>query len=168
MDFELRKWQETDAKNVVRYANNKKIADNLRNAFPFPYTMEDAKKYVLACMNHDESLNCFRAITIDNSAVGSIGIFVKDDIYCKSEEIGYWLGEPFWGNHIMSEAVKKLCETCFTSYDIVRIFAEPFAHNRGSRTVLENAGFTLEGICRKGAYKNGEFLDYCIYALLKE
>ena len=67
----------------------------------------------------------------------------------------------------MSEAIKQLCRTAFEQYDIVRIFAEPYAQNIGSRKALEKAGFVLEGIMKKGVYKNGNFFDYCMYALVK-
>jgi len=85
----------------------------------------------------------------------------------KNAEIAYWLGEPFWDRGIMSEAIKQLCRTAFEQYDISRIFAEPYAQNIGSRKALEKAGFVLEGIMKKGVYKNGSFFDYCMYALVK-
>jgi ribosomal-protein-alanine N-acetyltransferase len=109
-----------------------------------------------------------RAIDIDGIAVGSIGIFLKDDVYCKSAELGYWLGEPFWGKGIMTQAVKQICKMAFEKYDIVRIFAEPYADNTASRRVLEKAGFRLEGILRKSVYKKGQIMDSCIYALIKD
>ncbi len=71
------------------------------------------------------------------------------------------------GKGIMTEAVRRICREAFAAFDIVRIYAEPFAHNAGSRGVLEKAGFTLEGIMRKGVFKNGELCDYCMYSLLK-
>lgn len=39
----LRPWQTSDASSLSKYANNKKIADNLRDAFPYPYTLHDAR-----------------------------------------------------------------------------------------------------------------------------
>lgn len=167
MDFELRNWKISDAQYVQKYANNKKIADNLRNAFPHPYTLQDAENYINAVIQKDEKCQCCRAIVINGEVVGSIGLFLKDDVYCKSAEIGYWLAEPYWGRGIMSSAIKYLCEFAFKQYDIVRIYAEPFEYNTGSRKALEKAGFTLEGIKKKSIYKNGNFFNSCIYALIK-
>jgi len=99
--------------------------------------------------------------------VESIALFIKNDVYCRSAEIVYWLGEPFWSRGIMSEAIKQFCQTAFKQYNIVRIFAEPYAYNIGSRKALEKAGFVLEGIMKKGVYKDGKFFDYCMYALVK-
>ena len=54
MDFELRKWSIEDIESVARYANNEKIACNLRDAFPYPYTLNDAKSWVESCINSSE------------------------------------------------------------------------------------------------------------------
>lgn len=167
MEFVLRKWEEDDATSILRYANNKKVAATLRNVFPHPYTLEDAKAYIRACIAKRGDGQVTRAILVNGHAAGSIGVFFGTDIYEKSAELGYWLGEPFWGQGIMSEAVVRMCRYVFAKYDIERIFAEPFAGNVASRRVLEKAGFTLEGVLRNSVYKNGILQDSCIYALLR-
>lgn len=167
MSFILRKWQAEDAADVARYANNVHIACNLRNAFPFPYTQQDAKNYVESCASNDETNQLCRAIVADGSVVGSVGLFLGSDVYCKSAELGYWLAEDYWNKGIMSAAVGQLCQEAFETFNIVRIYAEPFAHNLGSRKVLENAGFSLEGIMKNGVLKNGIVFDYCMYALIR-
>ncbi len=166
MDFILRPWRIEDAETLASYANNSKIAANLRDAFPHPYTVSDAAGYINFCLGMKDEL-CF-AIEVDGKAVGSIGVFLKEDVYRKSAELGYWLAEPFWGKGIMSEAVSRICEHAFSKYDIVRIFAEPFARNLGSRRVLEKAGFELEGILKKSVFKNGVIEDSCMYAKLRD
>ncbi|WP_040197575.1 GNAT family N-acetyltransferase [Candidatus Soleaferrea massiliensis] len=167
MDFILRRWKEEDIESVARFANNPRIAENLRDAFPYPYTIQDARMYVRSCVEEDETRQCCRAIEADGKAVGSIGIFLKEDVYRRSAELGYWLAEPYWNKGIMSAAVKQLCDEAFRKYDIVRIFAEPYAHNAGSRKVLEHAGFILEGILKNSVCKYGKMFDSCIYALCK-
>lgn len=166
--FELRKWRLEDVQDVAHYANNEHIAANLRNVFPYPYTLEDAKAYVSSCVENDEERQICRAIIVDGHAVGSIGIFCGSDVYEKSGELGYWLAEEYWGQGIMTEAVKQICREAFEKFDIVRIYAEPFAYNAGSRKVLEKVGFSQEGVIRKGVCKWGKIHDYCIYGLLKE
>ena len=64
MDFILRTWHKSDIDSVAKYANNKKIADNLRNAFPWPYTYEDARGYVTSCIEAGETRQCTRAIDV--------------------------------------------------------------------------------------------------------
>jgi [ribosomal protein S5]-alanine N-acetyltransferase len=168
MEFELRKWRHEDAEDVAAVANNAKIASKLRNVFPNPYTLADAQWYVDDCVEKGDDNQITRAIVVNGKVVGSIGIFVKDDVYDKSAELGYWLGEDYWRQGIMSGAAKQLCKEAFELFSIERIFAEPFATNAGSRGVLEKAGFTYEGTMRKGVFKNGELLDYCMYSLLRD
>ena len=64
----------------------------------------------------------------------------------------------------MTDAVRRLCAEAFERLGIVRIYAEPYAYNLGSRRVLEHAGFQLEGVLRKSVFKNGQLYDSCIYA----
>lgn len=168
MDFLLREWKEFDADNIAFVADNIKIAANLRNVFPHPYSISDAEEYIAECIMNEGKEQLVRVIDIDGKAFGSIGIFKKGDVYEKSAELGYWLAEEYWGKGIMTEAVKRICREAFEKFDITRIFAEPFDYNTGSRRVLEKAGFTYEGTMRNGVYKNGRIHSYCMYSLLKE
>lgn len=127
MDFRLRHWKTEDAKAIAVEADNPRIAANLRNVFPCPYTLQDAVAYIKDCMAREGDRQITRAIEIDGRAVGSIGIFLMNDVYEKSAELGYWLSETYWGQGIMSQAVQMLCKEAFETFDIVRIFAEPYA-----------------------------------------
>ena len=167
-EFILREWEKEDAYEIAKVANNFKIAANLRNTFPCPYSLADAQWYVNDCISKRDENQITRAIEADGKAVGSIGIFIKDDVYEKSGELGYWLSEDYWRRGIMSKAARMICKEAFEKFDIVRIFAEPFERNAGSRGVLEKAGFTYEGTMRSGVFKNGEVQSYCMYSLLRE
>lgn len=168
MKFRLRDWHMSDAERLATYANNPKIAENLRNAFPHPYTLEDAKKFIENCINSNKSKQLCLAIDVNGESIGGIGVFRMDDVYCMSAELGYWLGEPFWSKGIMSNAIRQICKMAFHQFDIIRIYAEPFASNIASRKVLEKAGFQLEGILRKSVLKNGNIDDSCLYSLLRD
>lgn len=167
MIFQLEKWCDEYIDDVAYYANNINIANNLRNAFPFPYTKSNAEWYVNDCIENEGLTQCTRAIVVDNHAIGSIGVFFKNDVACKTAEIGYWLAEDYWNKGIMSKAIGKICEMVFSNYDIIRIFAEPFSYNIGSRKALENSGFLLEGILKYSVYKNNVVYDSCMYALIR-
>ncbi len=168
MEFQLRKWKKEDVESVAILANNKKIAKNLRNTFPSPYTYEDAEWFVNDCIQKGEDHQLLYAIVAKDKVIGSIGIFLKDDVYEKSGELGYWLAEEYWGNGIVSQAAKRICKEAFEKYDIVRIYAEPFEYNTGSRRALEKAGFTYEGTMRNGVYKEGQIYSYCMYSILRD
>lgn len=166
MNFKLKPWNTSYIDDVSKYANNKNIADNLRDVFPYPYTRSDAEWYINDCISKEGNNQITRAIVIDNHAVGSIGIFVQSDVYRKSAELGYWLGEDFWNKGIMTQSIKQICDMAFNQFDIVRIYAEPFEHNEGSRRVLEKSGFNLEGIFKDSVIKNDKIFNSCMYALL--
>lgn len=167
MFFTLRPWKEDDAFDLADFADNPKIAQNLRDAFCNPYTLEDARSYIKSCIENEGGTQICRAIEIDGRAAGSIGVFCGSDVYRKSAETGYWLAEDYWRKGVMSAALKQLCTEAFSRFDIVRIFAEPYADNLGSRGVLEKAGFALEDVMKNSVYKNGVFHDSCMYARLK-
>ena len=166
--MKLRNWDMPDAGALAGYANNARIAQNLRGAFPYPYTIADAEAYIDSCLAADEDSALCYAIELDGQAAGSIGLFRGSDVYLRCAELGYWLAEEYWGRGVMTDAVRQICAEGFQKWDIARIYAEPFADNLGSRRVLEKAGFTLEGTMRRGAYKNGVLRDWCMYALLRE
>ena len=168
MDFILREWRREDAADVARYADNEKIARNLRDVFPHPYALADAQGFLDICIAGDPETSLFRAIEIDGRAAGSIALCRGSDVSQKPAELGYWLAEDYWGRGIMTQAVRQLCREGFSRWDIQRIYAEPFAHNAGSRRVLEKAGFSLEGVMRRGVFKRGQVCDFCMYALLRE
>lgn len=168
MNFTLRPWREADAAAIVPHADDMLVARNLRDVFPNPYTLADGEAYVRACMEREGQDRLCRCIEVDGQAAGSIGLFLGSDVYRRSAEVGYWLGRPFWGQGIMTDAVRAMCALGFGTWDIVRIHGSPYARNAGSRRVLEKAGFQLEGVQRKSVFKNGEFLDSCIYARLRE
>ena len=67
----------------------------------------------------------------------------------------------------MTETIRQLCSIIFDTTDILRIYAEPFAYNTGSRRALEKAGFCYEGTMKNNAVKNGKALDMALYSLTR-
>jgi ribosomal-protein-alanine N-acetyltransferase len=168
MECKIREWQIEDAENLASVINNKKIQDNLRDGLPYPYTVENAKEYITSMLSADKEETYAFAITVDDKAIGSIGVFRCNNIHFRSAEMGYYIAESYWGKGIGTSAVKQTCKYIFEHTDIIRIFAEPFAYNTASCHILEKAGFQCEGILRKNALKNGVILDMKMYALIKE
>jgi len=157
-----------DAESLATALNNKKIHDNLRDGLPLPYTGKDAEEYIAAMLEADINTTYAFAITVGNEAIGSIGVFRKDNIHSQTAEMGYYIAESQWGQGLGTSAVKQVCRYIFNNTDIMRIFAEPFACNNASCRVLEKSGFVCEGILRKNAVKDGKVLDMKMYALIKE
>lgn len=165
-DISLRSWEHSDAERLAIIANNKKIYDNLRDGFPSPYSIEDAKKFISDLQQDNKQPKVF-AIEYGSIVVGSIGVFLKEDIYRKNAEIGYYLAEEYWGEGIMTKAIKAITQYIFDNFDVIRVYAEPFARNIGSRKTLEKAGFRFEAQLKNNIIKNNVVEDSCIYAVLK-
>lgn len=164
----IRPWEYSDCESLAKTLNNEKILANLRDGIPFPYTVLDAERFIDSTLNAPEGSQYSWAIQNEaGEAIGSIGIFRCANIHFRTAEMGYYIAEDYWGKGIVTAAVKEACAFVFENTDIIRIFAEPFSTNIGSRRVLEKAGFKLEGILEKNACKNGEILDMCMYALVK-
>ncbi|HWR19233.1 MAG TPA: GNAT family protein [Clostridia bacterium] len=163
----LRAWRESDAADLVHAINNKKVIDNLRDGIPYPYTLKDAETFILSRLSADKTAMFAWAITEEDRVVGSIGIFRNSNIHRLTAEMGYYLGEDYWGRGIATKAVREAVGYVFEHTDILRIYAEPFANNIASCRVLEKAGFAFEGILRKNAIKNGEILDMRLYSIVR-
>ena len=168
MNCTIREWRLEDKSDLSALLNNKNILNNLRDGLPYPYTINDAEEYITAMLSADKTKTFAFAIVVNDIVVGSIGVFRCDNIHSRTAEMGYYIGEPYWGKGFGTSAVKQICKFIFEQTDIIRIFAEPFAYNAASCRVLEKAGFQLEGILHNNAVKNGIVLDMKMYALIKK
>lgn len=168
MECVIRKWERSDKERLAELLNNRKVLDNLRDGLPYPYTPADAEEYITATLSADENKTFAFAITADGSVIGSIGVFRQENIHFRTAELGYYIGEPYWGRGCGTSAVRQVCQYVFDNSDILRIFAEPFAHNAASCRVLEKAGFRFEGTLHSNAVKNGKVLDMKLYALVRK
>lgn len=161
----IRQWKNEDLQELVAQANNINVWNNLRNYFPHPYTEEHGKAWLEKVVDALPAINM--AIEADGKLAGGIGIILNGDVYIKSAEIGYWLGEQYWGKGIATEAVRQMTEYAFYYFDIVRLYAEVFETNKASMRVLEKNGYYLEGVRRKAVFKNDVLMDDYIWVKLK-
>src|SRR5262245_50979207 len=161
----LRDWRTGDEESLVRHANNKRIWRNLRDLFPHPYTLEDALHWIRVA-NPTLPITNF-AIVVDGAAVGAIGLVLKDDVFRRSAEIGYWPGEEFWGRGIVTEAVRAVTAYAFATFDICRVYTGVFEWNPASMRVLEKAGYEFECRIKKSVTKDGETIDEFIFAIVR-
>ena len=164
----IREWKIEDKTALAENLNNMNVLNNLRDGLPYPYTEDDAEDFIRAMLSADKDKSFAFAITLNGKVIGSIGVFRQDNIHYRTAEMGYYMGEKYWGRGYMTEAVKLVCDFVFENTDIIRIFAEPFAYNSASCRVLEKAGFRFEGVLRSNAYKNGNIVDMKMYAIVKQ
>jgi RimJ/RimL family protein N-acetyltransferase len=158
----IRPWRRGDELSLVRHANDREVWLNLRDSFPHPYKMMDARRWVvrMSAAREPES----HALEVDGHAVGSIGLVRGSDVYRLSAEIGFWLAREYWGRGIMTEAVGAFTRYGFSQMGLLRIFAHVFEWNAASMRVLEKNGYVREGVLRKSAFKAGRAIDQVLYA----
>lgn len=155
----------TDSKSLSKHANNRLIWENLRDKFPFPYTEKDAIQFIQIVSNNS-SITEF-AIDINGNAVGAAGIILKDDIYRGNGEIGYWLGQEYWGKGVGTWVVGELVRIAFEELIIYRVYAEVFENNTASARVLEKNGFIKEATLKQAIIKDGVHQNVNIFSILK-
>jgi len=163
---ELRPFRPEDAPSLAHHANDVTVWRNLRDLFPHPYSLEHASGFIAHALS--QSPACHRAIAIDGQAVGSIGLKLGTDVERVSAELGYWLGAPYRGRGVLTEAIRAFTDEAFDTFSLTRIFALPFAYNLASCRALEKAGFTLEAVLRRSCIKEGRIIDQRQYARIRE
>lgn len=165
-DIVIRELTDSDLPKLAEYANNPKVAINLRDAFPHPYSFDDAVKF----KEMVDSMNpkVIFAIEYKGEYAGNISLMPCSDVYRKSAEIGYFLGEPFWNKGIMTRAVSLITEWGFKNLGIVRIHTGIFEYNKASQRVLEKCGFVPEGTFRKAISKNNQLYNEIRFAKISD
>ncbi len=147
----------SDKSELAKLANNKKIWDNLRDYFPYPYNENDADFFIKLTEQENPKQNF--GIEYNGKLCGVIGLIIQKDVYRKSAEIGYWIGEPYWGMGIATKAVELITVYGFNTLNLNRIYTGVFEYNTASMKVLEKNGFEKEGIFKMAVFKNEKFFD---------
>ncbi len=164
--IKIRPLKSSDSAELAKLANNKRIWDNLRDYIPFPYSESDAKFFINLTIK--EAPQQTFGITYKGKLSGVIGLVLQKDVYQKSAEIGYWVGEPFWGNGIATKAVELMTQYGFDKLHLNRIYTGVFEYNTASMKALEKNGYEKEGIFKNAIFKNGQVCDEHRFYKLKE
>jgi RimJ/RimL family protein N-acetyltransferase len=163
-EFCIRSYRADDLEALVRYADNPRVAANLRDRFPHPYTLDDGEEWLYAGLRQDPEVSF--ALATDEELIGTIGLKLGDDVYAHSAEVGYWLGEPYWGRGIATRALQEFSDWAFANFGLLRLHAYVFSDNPASMRVLEKAGFEREGHQRQAVVKSGRVMDQMLYGRL--
>lgn len=161
----VREFRSDDVAGLVQHANNENVARNLEDRFPHPYTRKDAEAWLAHVAELDPPTQF--AIATDKEVIGGIGFRIHEDVYRCTAELGYWLGEDYWGRGICTRAVRAFSPWIFESFPIERIESRVFETNPASGRVLEKAGFTYEGRLRRSVLKINMLMNQVVYAILR-
>jgi RimJ/RimL family protein N-acetyltransferase len=159
--IELVKYNSKLEKSLVNLQNTKNVSDWLI-VVPYPYTNKDAKWWINHCK---ESRNAQRdflfAIENDGEHIGGISLHKKFE---HSAELGYWLGEQYWGKGYMNQAINQIIDIAFKELNLIRVFAFVFEENIYSENVLIKTGFEYEGFLKKCHKKGNRIFNSKVYA----
>jgi len=142
----LRPWKETDAEYLYELAKNLNIGP--KAGWPVHTSVENSLQIIKEVLSAQYTF----AVTIkhEDKAVGSIGLMIGDKsnlgIGADEAEIGYWIGEPYWGHGYIPEAVRELNRFAFMELDISVVWCGFFDENEKSKRVNEKCGFRLHHI----------------------
>lgn len=162
----LRLFNKADAEKVTVICNNYNIY-KCTLSLPYPYTTHYALSWIEKNNENfygEEAYNF--AITDKQSGelYGFVG--VSHSKTHKNGEMGYWIGEEYWGNGYATEAVCALIEFAFEEKNFHRVFARRFSSNTSSGKVMTKAGMTYEGTQRDQVYKLNAYEDVAFYGII--
>jgi RimJ/RimL family protein N-acetyltransferase len=163
----VRQWEEADVESLSAQANDRAVWLGLRDAFPHPYSLDDARRYIATARQRSRQSSF--AIEAAGRLAGGIGYTEHPDVERIGAEVGYWLGREFWGRGIATAALRLVTEHAFrVNPELRRLWAVPYSSNPASARVLEKAGYRREGTLRQSAIKDGRVLDQWMYAILRD
>jgi ribosomal-protein-alanine N-acetyltransferase len=165
-DLLLRPLRPTDARSLAHHANDRAVWRTLRDAFPHPYSVDDAHTFIEDVASGEEGALVL-GLEVEGEVVGVCGAYPQDDVYRRSAEVGYWVGRAFQGRGLATRALGALTACAFEELDVVRLQAGVFAGNSSSARVLEKCGYLREGVLRESVEKEGVLLDSWLYAKLR-
>lgn len=159
----LRDFGSEHAGRLKTYLNNPEVMKFLTTRIPQPYKNEDAIWWI----NEGSKSGIVKAIHYQDVFVGAVGAERLQFERQHSAEVGYWLGQRYWGRGIATNALREFCSFVFTTTDIIRLQAHVYEGNIASERVLQKVGFRLEGQLEKAIFKDGVLMDARLYALVR-
>ena len=164
----LRPLEGGDAPALARLAGSREVAATTLR-IPHPYTEDDARTFLdAAAKDFRESRAVVFAICVspERELCGCVGLHISPAH--RHAELGYWIGVPFWGKGIATEAAQAVAGFGFSTLHLHRIYAHYFAGNDGSRRVLEKIGMRYEGRLRQHIVKWDQLIDIENYGILAD
>jgi RimJ/RimL family protein N-acetyltransferase len=169
-EFHLSSVWPNDKPALLEHFRAKEIYDSTLN-IPYPYSEADADRWLTRRIENTRRLGTEVTFAIrkgDGEMIGAVGADSFEPGASHRAEIGYWLARPYWGQGIMTDAVRVYVRYAFDDLKLLRLTAHVLQFNVGSARVLGKNGFKLEGQLRKHFRKDGELYDACFFGLLKE
>lgn len=160
----LRTLVEADAPVLALLANDRSVWENLRDAIPLPYGIDDALHYIHQCAKEQPPLSF--GIFCDGVLTGMVGLVPGRDVNRITGEVGYWVGTPHRGQGTATAALAEMMRYALQEFGFYKLTAGVFAGNGASVRVLQKCGFTQEAVLKGHALKNGTIMDEWRFAYI--
>lgn len=162
----LRLFEKNDAETVKELCNNINVYKTMLY-IPYPYSLNDALVWI---ENHKKNFDEDRlyefAITDKESGDVLGAISLSNNQKYKNGEMGYWIGEKYWGNGYGTEAAKAIIEFAFVEKKFHKVFARYFKSNPASGRIMEKVGMEQEGILKDQVIKDGKYEDLVYFGII--
>lgn len=136
----LRPPHEDDIPELVELANNRMVAAMLAR-MPHPYGEREARAWLALQQGRAGGASYAVTLAETGAMIGAAGLHP-----CGSGlEIGYWIGEPHWGQGFATEAAHAMVDVAFKATGIDALYASTRVVNPGSRRVIQKCGFRYLG-----------------------
>ncbi len=165
--FMLRGWRLDDAESLAANADNRNVWINLRSRFPRPYTTAAARSWISRTIGGRER-GMQLAIEVDGLAVGGISVDVVTANTPRTGEIGYWIGEAYWGRGIAGRAVATAYPVAYEKLSLDRLRAVVRSSNAASLRILERCGFQMQSRMRRSDRRPGSAVVEMVYTRDRE
>ena len=166
--LKLRKIQLSDVPSLIKYCNNKNIADQIFN-IPYPYGEEDAVfriNFVLQGFKNKERYVFAISFKESDELIGEIGLHLDENN--NSAQFGYWIGEPFWNKGIATEAIAAILKFGFEKLNLNKIYATHYPANIASGKVMIKNKMIKEAELKEHYRINNEYRSVIQYRLTKQ
>ena len=165
----LRPVREGDAEHLFALFANWEVMRWLSSP-PWPYTRDHAAEFIDARMRPDR--NFITAVIVrDDTFIGSLGAIVKPASANQRERgynLGYWLGEPYWGHGYMSEAARAFVTYVFAAIPDNAIYSGAFVGNEASLRIQHKLGFEHDGNATLSSNPNGKEMPHVSTVLTRQ
>lgn len=160
----LRALVPSDAASLQRHADDARLARNLHEGFPSPYSLADAEAWCARDANSGRHGYVW-GLVVDGEVAGCVGLIPQAGWLGCNAEIGYWVGAAHWRRGLAADAVRQVTDWAFAAHPgLTRIFAPVFSWNEASQGVVRLCGYVCEGVQKQSAIKGGKVIDRVIWA----
>ncbi len=168
-DLSLKLIDLRDADSVFELTENSR--DYLREWLPWvdsTVKVEDTKAFIQSCVKGFADNKSLTTVILYQAEIVGVAGFNSIDWSNKIASIGYWLGDKYQGNGIMTRVAKALTDYAFTELKLNKVEIRAAVDNLKSRNVPERLGFVEEGTIRSGEWIYDHFVDHVVYGILAD